>query len=82
MIPDRDAIDGFVDFTGVHQSIAAEWLQLHGNDVEKATNAFFDDPGLLDRRKRDNIYDERQFHSDPTGQQPLIPPLRHGRLLE
>ncbi|CAO1603963.1 hypothetical protein XANCAGTX0491_007537 [Xanthoria calcicola] len=69
-------MDTFVAITGEPESTAAEWLKLYYNDPEKAINAFLDDPGLLERKKQSNTYDESQFHPDSTGQQ-LSYPVHH-----
>lgn len=50
MGPSREAMENFVAITGQPESTAAEWLQLYDNNSEKAINAFFDDPDLLDRK--------------------------------
>ncbi|KAL8917692.1 MAG: hypothetical protein Q9172_005720 [Xanthocarpia lactea] len=50
MGPSREAMENFVAITGQLESTAAEWLQLYDNNSEKAINAFFDDPDLLDRK--------------------------------
>ncbi|KAL8848834.1 MAG: hypothetical protein Q9221_006130 [Calogaya cf. arnoldii] len=80
MGPSRDAVENFVACTGEPESTAIEWLMLSDNDPEKAVNTFYDDPGLLEKKKWSNTYDESQFHLDATGQQQSFPVHRQDTL--
>ncbi|KAL8752817.1 MAG: hypothetical protein Q9199_005484 [Rusavskia elegans] len=73
-------METFVAITGEPESTATEWLKLYNNDPEKAINAYLDDPGLLERKKQSNTYDESQFHPDSTGQQLSFPVHRQDTL--
>ncbi|KAL8900195.1 MAG: hypothetical protein Q9192_001199 [Flavoplaca navasiana] len=69
MGPSWDVVEKFTAITGLPENTATDWLKLYNNDPEKAINAWIDDPDLLERKKRSNIYDESQFHTDSTGPQ-------------
>ncbi|KAL8764215.1 MAG: hypothetical protein Q9184_000184 [Pyrenodesmia sp. 2 TL-2023] len=43
--------------------------QLFDNDVDKTTNAFFDDPGTLLKKRQESVWNESDFHKDNVGQQ-------------
>ncbi|KAI4208017.1 MAG: hypothetical protein LQ346_000181 [Caloplaca aetnensis] len=46
-----------------------EATQLFDNDVDKTTNAFFDDPDtLLKKQRQENVWNESDFHKDNVGQ--------------
>ncbi|KAL8734886.1 MAG: hypothetical protein Q9166_001238 [cf. Caloplaca sp. 2 TL-2023] len=66
MGPTREAIESFVAFTQEPENVAVEWLKLFDNNVEKATNVFYDDPGALNRNKQEPAWNETHFHTDRT----------------
>ncbi|KAL8866386.1 MAG: hypothetical protein Q9174_006333 [Haloplaca sp. 1 TL-2023] len=49
MAPSSDDIAHFAAVTGAADSVAAEWLKLFDNDIEKSINAYFDDPEALQK---------------------------------
>ncbi|KAL8690907.1 MAG: hypothetical protein Q9218_003759 [Villophora microphyllina] len=51
MGPSLEAIAQFSAITGLPNNVAAEWLKLFDNDVEKTTNAYLDDPDALQKNE-------------------------------
>ncbi|KAI4149572.1 MAG: hypothetical protein LQ341_001282 [Variospora aurantia] len=64
MGPTSDALAHFAAISCLPDNIAADWLKLFDNDVEKTINAFLDDAHTLDKKKRENAWNENQFHTD------------------
>ncbi|KAL8927954.1 MAG: hypothetical protein Q9208_002029 [Pyrenodesmia sp. 3 TL-2023] len=67
--PTTEAIVQFSTISCLPHDVAAEWLKLFDNDVDKTTNAFFDDPGTLLKKRQENVWNESDFHKDNVGQQ-------------
>ncbi|KAI4114270.1 MAG: hypothetical protein LQ345_004921, partial [Seirophora villosa] len=64
MGPSSDALAHFTTISCLPDNIAAEWLKLFDNDVEKTINAFLDDPHTLNKKRQENVWNESQFHTD------------------
>lgn len=64
MSPSSDAISQVAVLGNLSNHVAAEWLKLYDNDVEKTINAYFDDPFALDKKKQESQWNESQFHTD------------------
>ncbi|KAL9015213.1 MAG: hypothetical protein Q9173_000149 [Seirophora scorigena] len=52
MGPSSDALAHFAAISCLPDNIAADWLKLFDNDVEKTINAFLDDPHTLNKKVR------------------------------
>ncbi|MCJ1469641.1 hypothetical protein MMC07_008277 [Pseudocyphellaria aurata] len=66
--PIRADIELFATLTSLPAVEAIKWLKAHNNNVNNATNAYWDNPDSLSNQYLDRTWDENQFHSD-NGQQ-------------
>ncbi|KAL8933923.1 MAG: hypothetical protein Q9216_006156 [Gyalolechia sp. 2 TL-2023] len=64
MGPSGDAIAQVAALCDFSNHVAADWLKLFDNDVEKTVNAYYDDPHTLQKKKHENQWNESQFHTD------------------
>ncbi|KAL8714285.1 MAG: hypothetical protein Q9225_006600 [Loekoesia sp. 1 TL-2023] len=55
MGPSSDAIAQVAELSGLPNNVAAEWLKLFDNDVDKTLNAYFDDPFTLQKKVGHNF---------------------------
>ncbi|KAL9596117.1 MAG: hypothetical protein Q9219_006016 [cf. Caloplaca sp. 3 TL-2023] len=50
MGPSNNAIAQVSELSGLPNDVAAEWLKLFDNDIDKTLNAYFDDPDALEKK--------------------------------
>ncbi|KAL8730586.1 MAG: hypothetical protein Q9181_004599 [Wetmoreana brouardii] len=87
MGPSSDAIAQFTAVSCLPDNIAVEWLKLYDNDIDKTTNAFFDDPDALqkheeaDMQKAMALSTSHIVPAQETGvtavEKPYFGPVRH-----